>query len=43
MYNRGFVRESRNIIYGSRSHKSKKIIATNQALLREEETKGESI
>ena len=30
-------------LYGSRSHKSKKIIATNQALLREEETKGESI
>ena len=28
-------------LYGSRSHKSKKMIATNQALLREEETKGE--
>lgn len=29
-------------LYGSRSHKSKKIIATNQALLREQETKGEA-
>ena len=30
-------------LYGSRSHKSKKIIAINQALLREQETKGEAI
>ena len=29
-------------LYGSRSHKSKKIIATNQALWREQETKGEA-
>ena len=29
-------------LYGSRSHKSKKIIAINQALLREQETKGEA-
>lgn len=29
-------------LYGSKSHKSKKIIATNQALLREQETKGEA-
>ena len=29
-------------LYGSRSHKSKKIIATNQALLREQERKGEA-
>lgn len=29
-------------LYGARSHKSKKIIATNQALLREQEVKGET-
>ena len=29
-------------LYGARSHKSKKIIATNQALLREQEAKGEA-
>ena len=29
-------------LYGARSHKSKKIIATNQALLREQEAKGET-
>ena len=29
-------------LYGARSHKSKKIIATNQALFREQEVKGET-